>query len=73
MLAFGEDFAIIEIVEAHIQEKKMNKKSIERAENRLLRAGFRGWQVAAYRGWLKSLPDRRKWREMTKRAFGVRV
>lgn len=51
----------------------MNRKSIEKAKNRLRRAGFQGWQVATYRGWLKSLPDRRKWRSVTERVFGVRV
>ena len=66
---------IIEIVEAHIQEKKMmNKKSIKSAEIILRRAGFQEWQVAAYKGWLRNLSNnRRKWRAMTKKVFGVRV
>ena len=57
----------------HTQEKKMNKKSIERAENRLRKAGFQEWQVATYGGWLRRLSDRRKWRAMTKKVFGVQV
>lgn len=63
----------MEIVEAHIQEKKMNKKSIERAESRLRKAGFQGWQVEAYREWLRRLSDHRKWRKITEKTFGVRV
>lgn len=58
---------------AHNREIPMNKKSIKAAEARLSRAGFHGWQIAAYRGWLKNLSNRRKWREMTEKTFGVRV
>lgn len=51
----------------------MQKHQIRRAQARLAAAGFTPAQVAAYPAWVGRLENRRQWRRLTRRVFGVSV
>jgi hypothetical protein len=47
--------------------------SIYRTMVQLSKAGFLQWQVQAYPDWVARLENKRQWRRLTRKVFGIRV
>jgi hypothetical protein len=46
---------------------------IYRTMTQLSKAGFLQWQVQAYPDWVARLSNKRQWRRLTRKVFGISV